>query len=1146
MGNVTGLILPLAAALAGAAAAATPALPLAGETDPPVAVYVAQPTVAAAAVDRSIVGNTPPVPESFVVRIGNLGEVADRAVAGWAVSQWTGFDPVPGGDPSPYQRGPSTTPGSTAVQMRGDELGIWIDSDLPRPAAGALIPVCPAFWWCDLTRAPRPFAEAGHELAFRFDLKIPSATRAGGAEVYLCAYFLFRDARSGRSLWYGASVFDLRGPQPELLHVDNWEAGTGLPIVVAALRGGTRWLHPADGSAEAQAAPFSDYRRFEFRVGAEELLHGLAALHRRFPETASLSTDPADYQLVHINLNPEIYAPPGSRGQIGLAVKGLRVALQARPPPLPELPAAAVTAVPPPPVYRARILPRWFADNTRFWYRNDGADGSREFVVVDAEKGVREPAFDPARAAAALSQVAGRQISAGKLPVSHLTFTRTAAVVLRGGEGAWHLDLQTYEARPVTAADEDGEPHLPLGNRPHASGQGGDETWITFDNRLNRAVELFWIDGQGQRQPYGVVQAGQRREQHTYARHVWLAVTAPDEPVRVFEAEEQPATAVLEALPAAPAPPAAATDHPADGRAWGARSPDGTALIFLRDHNLWLYETAGGRETALSNDGTATAPYAAADGWWSPDSRRLAALRTELVPVRQVTVIESRPADQVEPRAHSFDYPKPGDPIARPQPRLFDIPRRVPIAIPGGLCPNPWSIRDIRWAADSSRFTFVYNQRGHQLLQVIAIAATSGQPRVLVDERSSTFICYSSKYFCEWLGDDELVWMSERDGWNHLWLYDAKAGAVKNQITRGEWVVQGVERLDRAARQIVFRAGGVHAGQDPYYTHFCQVNLDGSGRLPLTAGDGTHSATWSPDGRFFIDTYSRVDLPPVHELRRSDSGALVCALERADASAALAGAGRWPERFVAKGRDGQTDIFGIILRPRDLDPQRRYPVIEDIYAGPQASQVPKAFSARLAQQALADRGFIIVRIDGMGTSGRSKAFHDVCWQNLRDAGFPDRIAWIRAAAAKYPEMDLSRVGIYGGSAGGQNALAALLWHSDVYKVAVADCGCHDNRLDKMWWNEQWLGWPVGPQYEANSNVAHAQRLQGRLLLIVGELDRNVDPASTLQVADALVKADKDFELLVMPGVGHGAAETPYGSRRRTEFFLQHLLSAPER
>jgi dipeptidyl aminopeptidase/acylaminoacyl peptidase len=390
--------------------------------------------------------------------------------------------------------------------------------------------------------------------------------------------------------------------------------------------------------------------------------------------------------------------------------------------------------------------------------------------------------------------------------------------------------------------------------------------------------------------------------------------------------------------------------------------------------------------------------------------------------------------------------------------------------------------------------------------------------------------------------------MSERDGWNHLWLYDAQSGQAKQQITRGEWVVQDVVHVDAEKRQIWFRAGGVRPGQDPYYTHFCRVNLDGSSLVVLTAGDGTHRIQWSPGDEYFLGTWSRVDSPPVSELRRSSDGTLVCHLEQADAQDALAArGGRWPERFVAKGRDGVTDIYGIIIRPRDFDPSRKYPVVENIYAGPQDYFTPKAFRSRYGpMQQLADRGLIVVQCDGMGTAGRSKGFHDVCFRNLRDAGFPDRIAWMKAAAARFPEMDLTRVGIYGGSAGGQNALAALLWHGDFYCVAVADCGCHDNRMDKIWWNEQWLGWPVGEQYEANSNVVHAHRLQGKLMLIVGELDQNVDPASTMQVVDALEKADKDFDLVIVTGTGHGAAETPYGSRRRADFLVRHLLGEERR
>jgi dipeptidyl aminopeptidase/acylaminoacyl peptidase len=237
----------------------------------------------------------------------------------------------------------------------------------------------------------------------------------------------------------------------------------------------------------------------------------------------------------------------------------------------------------------------------------------------------------------------------------------------------------------------------------------------------------------------------------------------------------------------------------------------------------------------------------------------------------------------------------------------------------------------------------------------------------------------------------------------------------------------------------------------------------------------------------------------------------------------------------------------VIVRPTNFDARKKYPVVEHIYAGPHSAFVPKAFASHLGvMHDIAELGFIVVQIDGMGTAHRSKAFHDVCWKNLGDSGFPDRIAWIRAAAEKHAEMDISRVGIFGGSAGGQSALRALIAHGDFYKVAVADCGCHDNRMDKVWWNEAWMGWPIGEHYAEQSNVTQAHRLTGKLLLIVGEMDRNVDPASTMQVANALIMADKDFDLLVMPGVGHGAAETPYGRRRRADFLVRNLLGVEPR
>ncbi|MHB8973855.1 MAG: S9 family peptidase [Pirellulaceae bacterium] len=575
-------------------------------------------------------------------------------------------------------------------------------------------------------------------------------------------------------------------------------------------------------------------------------------------------------------------------------------------------------------------------------------------------------------------------------------------------------------------------------------------------------------------------------------------------------------------------------------------SPDGKWTIMVKECQLWLRDRETNAESVLAADGSPDHFYED-QVYWSPDSTRLVALKTKRGGDRKVFLIESSPSDQLQPKLDSYDYLKPGDDIPLTTPCLFRLADHQQIAISQSLFPNPWSVSEVRWERDSQRFTFLYNQRGHQILRLIAVDGETGEARAIIDEQSPTFIDYAGKQFSYTAQDTaEIIWMSERDGWNHLYLVDAKTGNVKNPITQGNWVVRGVDHVDEAQRQIWFRAGGIYPEHDPYYIHYCRVNFDGSGLTLLTAGNGTHSVRFSPDRRFLIDTYSRVDMAPLVELRRAETGALICELERGDMSALLATGWQLPERFVAKGRDLTTDIFGVIWRPTTFDPNKRYPVIEDIYAGPQDSFVPKAFSPYFATQALAELGFILVQIDGMGTSNRSKAFHNVCWKNLGDAGLPDRVAWIKAAAAQYPYLDLAHVGIYGGSAGGQSALGAMLAHGDFYKVGVADCGCHDNRMDKIWWNELWMGWPIGPHYEEQSNVTNAHKLVGRLLLIVGELDRNVDPASTMQVVNSLIKADKDFDMLVVPGGGHGIAESPYGARRRSDFFVRHLLGVEPR
>jgi len=793
-------------------------------------------------------------------------------------------------------------------------------------------------------------------------------------------------------------------------------------------------------------------------------------------------------------------------------------------------------------VFRQRVIPHWLPGNTQFWYRNDLAEDVYEFILVNAETGTRQLAFEHERLAGALAKATVKEVRADKLPVDNLNFSESGSELQFISHGKrWKCDLRSYEIEEVSKEERtisSLRPHAEL----HPSIRSGDETSITFINRTEGDVEVYWVDFEGQRRHYATIRAGRQHQQHTFVGHVWLVTDKDGKRLAVFIATEEAGEAVVDD---SSVQKSAAKRKRRSGKPRG-KSPDGKWFAFIKEYNLYVQNPENGEEIPLSSDGTEEDAYSERV-YWSPDSEKIVTLRIKKGDDRKIYHIESSPKDRLQPKLHTLSYAKPGDRIDIPRPQLFNVvgERQIPIA--DRLFSNPWSISKIRWAPDSSSFTFLYNQRGHQILRFISVDAATGEARTIIDEQSKTFIDYAFKQFSHYLDDtNEIIWMSERDGWNHLYLYDAETGRVKNQITKGEWVVRGVERVDEDKRQIWFRAGGIRAGQDPYYVHFCRVNIDGSGLEVLTEGDGTHKIEFSPDRRFFLDQWSRVDQPTVTELRDSNDGKIICELERADWSELLKTGWRPPERFVAKGRDGKTDIYGIIVRPSNFDPNRQYPVVEQIYAGPQGAFVPKSFGLQTGRHSIAELGFIVVQIDGMGTSHRSKAFHDVCWKNLGDSGFPDRILLMKAAAAKYPYMDLTRVGIYGGSAGGQSALRALLAYGDFYKVAVADCGCHDNRMDKIWWNELWMGWPVGPHYEEQSNVTKAHKLQGKLLLTVGELDKNVDPSSTMQVVDALIKADKDFDLLIVPGRGHGVGETPYASRRRMDFFVRNLLGVEPR
>jgi len=725
-------------------------------------------------------------------------------------------------------------------------------------------------------------------------------------------------------------------------------------------------------------------------------------------------------------------------------------------------------------VYKAEIHAHWFHDNTRFWYRNDLAGGTREFVLVDAEAGKRGAAFDHKKLAAALSKAAEREYQADRLPFDAIEFVNDdKSVRFKAGNATWKCDLSSYEC----ALERGAKP--PPADKPAAEPED-----------LARK-ESPWADG-----------------------------PSPD--------AEQPDTALAQLQPR---------------RERSSRSPDDKWTASVKDNNVFVRDRDG-KETQLTTDGKADSGYGMLN--WAPDSKGLVAFRTEPGEAKEVYLIESSPRGGGRARLHTRRYPLPGDKFTSYELHLFDVAGGKEIKCE--VDKIDYGSPDPRWQRDGHTFTYQKTDRGHQRFRLIEVETHTGKARNLIDEKSQTFIWPAHTEAVNldavtWLEKtDEIVYASERDGWRHLYLIDAREGKVKNQITKGEYVVRGVDRIDEQGRQIWFRASGKNAAQDPYLIHYYRVNFDGSGLVALTEGNGSHTIAYSPDRKYLIDTYSRVDLPPVHELRRVADGKLVCPLEEADVSELKANGWEPPEVFVAKGRDGKTDIWGIICRPRKLDPAKKYPVIEQIYAGPQGSFVPKTFSPGRRFASLTELGFIVVQMDGMGTANRSKAFHDVCWHNLKDAGFPDRILWHQAAAKKYPWYDVGRVGIYGTSAGGQSSTGALLFHGDFYKAAASACGCHDNRMDKASWNEQWMGYPVGPQYAASSNIDNAAKLTGKLLLIVGELDSNVPPESTMRLVDALVKAGKDFDLLVVPGMNHSNGGA-YGNRRLQDFFVRHLHGA---
>ena len=579
-----------------------------------------------------------------------------------------------------------------------------------------------------------------------------------------------------------------------------------------------------------------------------------------------------------------------------------------------------------------------------------------------------------------------------------------------------------------------------------------------------------------------------------------------------------------------------------DDEKWGKQviSPDSLKVAFVRDYNVWVSDVDGRNARQLSFDGTLD-HYYSSYLTWSPNGQYVATCKIKMPRKRFVYYVESSPTTQLQPIVHQQEYAKPGDEVKQRYPSVFEVSTSRAIVPENTLFPNPYSIHDLSWKEDSQSLTFEYNERGHQTYRLLELNVETNQVRTLIEEKSNTFVNYNRLQHRTICNGHQMIWQSERDNWAHLYLYDLDKGKLIRQLTKGEWVVRNIIHVDEEKGLVYFSASGMNKDEDPYHVHFYRIGLDGKGLVSLTPGNGTHSATFNSDYTWLIDTYSRQDMAPITVIRHTDNPEEGREIGRGDLTELKRNGWVAPEVFHAPGRDGKTMMWGIIQRPTNFDPNKKYPIIEYIYAGPGDAYTPKAFlTSNYNTSSLAELGFIVVQLDGMGTSYRGKAFEDVCYKNLKDAGFPDRKEWIRAAARKYPYMDIDNVGIYGCSAGGQESTAAVLWHGDFYKAAYSACGCHDNRMDKIWWNEQWMGYPVDSAYVESSNVANAALLTRPLMLVVGELDDNVDPASTMQLANALIKAGKNFELVVIPGAHHTMGEA-FGEHKRFDFFVKNLL-----
>ena len=599
-------------------------------------------------------------------------------------------------------------------------------------------------------------------------------------------------------------------------------------------------------------------------------------------------------------------------------------------------------------------------------------------------------------------------------------------------------------------------------------------------------------------------------------------------------------------------------------------SPDGKRAAFIRGSNLWVRDIPSGRETQLTTDGMKDFGYATDNaGWirsdrpvllWSPDSKKIATFQQDERTVGEMYLVDTKVG---HPTLQAWKYPLPGDSVIAMIQRVIievDGPRTIRLDMPADphrstlcdhvVCRGTEGWVDVQWYPDGSQLAFVSTSRDHKH-EVLRVAnATTGKIRDVLREDVATQF-ESGNGLVNWRvlpASNEVIWFSERDDWGQLYLYDLATGRLKNKITSGEGNVDQLLRVDDKGRTLYFIGNGKERGRDPYFRNFYKIGMDGRGLSLLTPEDADHDVTLSPSGRHFVDTYSRPDVPQISVLRDLN-GKNVLTLEKADISPLIATGWKPPMRITVKARDGKTDLYGLMYSPTTLDTSDAiFPIINHIYPGPQTGSVGgRSFSpARGDAQALAELGFVVVEIDGTGTPWRSKSFHDAYYGRMGDNTLPDQVAGMKELARRYRWIDINRAGIYGHSGGGFAAADAMFRYPDFFKVGISEAGNHDNRVYEDDWGERYQGLLVrGPDgsdnYAPEANQLLAQNLKGKLLLAHGTLDDNVPPNNTLLVVDALIKANKDFDLLLLPNRRHGFGNEAYMVRRRWDYFVKNLL-----